>query len=176
MFPYFLTLFLPLGILTAVSLGVFWIPLDQFAVRITIVLTTLLSVLVFHLSRSDSLPNVGYLTVADKFFIAAYVGMSINIGLTIFFEWLRTKKRAVFVEELNGLVRYLLVAGTIIFIAIVGSPAVELLVGKQKYWWVMMSLLVLWAVIEIIARSTVIRSALENALQAWTFKSVKEEK
>jgi branched-chain amino acid transport system substrate-binding protein len=176
MFPYFLTLFLPLGILTAVSLGVFWIPLDQFAVRITIVLTTLLSVLVFHLSRSDSLPNVGYLTVADKFFIAAYVGMSVNIGLTIFFEWLRTKKRDVFVEELNGLVRYILVAGTIIFIAVVGSPAVELLVGKQKYWWVMISLLVLWAAIEIVLRSTVIRSALENALQAWTFKAAKEEK
>lgn len=174
MFPYFLTLFLPLGILTAVSLGVFWIPLDQFGVRITIVLTTLLSVLVFHLSRSESLPNVGYLTVADKFFLAAYIGMSLNIGLTIFFEWLATKKGKGFVEELNGLVRYILVAGTIIFIAIVGAPAVELLVGEQKYWWVMISLLVLWAGMEIIVRSTLIRSALGAGLRALTFRAPHE--
>jgi ABC-type branched-subunit amino acid transport system substrate-binding protein len=174
-FPYFLTLFLPLGILTAVSLGVFWIPLDQFPVRITIVLTTLLSVLVFHLSRADRLPNVGYLTVADKFFIAAYIGMSVNIGMTIFFEWLRSKKREGFVEKMNGLVRYILVSGTIIFVAIVGAPAVQLFVGEREYWWVMIFLLVLWAGIELVLRITALRSALQTALQTFTSKAAKEE-
>jgi branched-chain amino acid transport system substrate-binding protein len=174
-FPYFLTLFLPLGILTAVSLGTFWIQLDQFPVRISIVLTTLLSVLVFHLSRADRLPNVGYLTVADKFFIASYIGMSINIGLTIFFEWLRSRKRDAFVEKLNGLVRYVLVAGTIIFTAIVGSPAVELLVERRKYWGVVISLLALWAGIELVVRSTVIRSGLKAAFRALTSNAAKQK-
>jgi ABC-type branched-subunit amino acid transport system substrate-binding protein len=176
MFPYFLTLFLPLGILTAVSLGVFWIPLGQFAVRITIVLTTLLSVLVFHLSRADSLPNVGYLTVADKFFIAAYIGMSVNIGLTILYEWLRNAGRATLAEKLNGVVRYILVAVTILFIALVGSPAVERLVGEQRYWRVVISLLVLWAGIEIVVRSVTIRSALATTLHVLTFRTAKEGK
>ena len=73
--PYFLTLFLPLALLILITLLLFVIPVDQFDARLTIVMTALLSILVFHMAQGDSLPNVGYLVMADIYFILSYVLM-----------------------------------------------------------------------------------------------------
>ncbi|MFC1834049.1 hypothetical protein ACFL2Q_04860 [Thermodesulfobacteriota bacterium] len=89
---YLILMLLPLGILNGVSLAVFWVPLRDFGVRITLVLTAMLSVLVFHLAQAGELPKVGYLTRADLFFIGAYLSMSVNIGVTILIQWLRNKE------------------------------------------------------------------------------------
>lgn len=73
LFPYLVKLFLPLGIMIAISLMVFMIPRDQFDARMTLVMTALLSILVFHLAQAEALPSVGYLMKADQFFMATYI-------------------------------------------------------------------------------------------------------
>ena len=60
---------MPLGIMMLVSLFVEVIPPKQFEARLTLVMTALLSVVVFHLSQNDGLPNVGYLMRADQYFM-----------------------------------------------------------------------------------------------------------
>ena len=74
-FPYLITLFLPLGIMIVISLFVFLINRDQFDARLTLTMTALLSILVFHLAQGESLPSVGYLMKADQYFIATYILM-----------------------------------------------------------------------------------------------------
>ncbi len=75
LFPYLITLFLPLGIMIVISLFVFLIKRDQFDARLTLTMTALLSILVFHLAQGESLPSVGYLMKADQYFIATYILM-----------------------------------------------------------------------------------------------------
>jgi len=74
-FPYLITLFLPLGIMIIISLFVFLINREQFDARLTLTMTALLSILVFHLAQGESLPSVGYLMKADQYFIATYILM-----------------------------------------------------------------------------------------------------
>ncbi len=72
-FPYLITLFLPLAVLIAISLCGLFVPLSDFWSRTTFVLTSLLGVLVEHMTQARSMPQVGYLMRADYFYVAAYV-------------------------------------------------------------------------------------------------------
>ncbi len=83
LFPYVVTLFMPLGIMVSISLFVILIPSRQFEARLTLVMTALLSVVVFHLAQQEGLPNVGYLMRADQFFIVSYVLLFVLILQTI---------------------------------------------------------------------------------------------
>ncbi|MFC1833841.1 ABC transporter substrate-binding protein [Thermodesulfobacteriota bacterium] len=75
--PYLKQLFLPLLILNGLALCSFLIPTDKFSARIAMVPTAILSTLVFHVSRADDLPNVGYMTLADKYFVVSYIFMGL---------------------------------------------------------------------------------------------------
>lgn len=83
LFPYLVTLFMPLGIMIVISLFVFFVPRSQFDARMTITMTALLSILVFHLAQGETLPSVGYLMRADQFFMATYLLMFALIAKTI---------------------------------------------------------------------------------------------
>ncbi|MBF0552173.1 MAG: hypothetical protein HQK60_16760, partial [Deltaproteobacteria bacterium] len=85
-FPYFLKVLLPLFILTGVSLTAYFVPQGVLQVRTSLGLTTLLSAIVLHLSRTQSLPNIGYLTRVDYGFVFAYIFMTFNIVASIFGE------------------------------------------------------------------------------------------
>ena len=83
LFPYLVTLFLPLGIMVMISLFVVLVPPHQFDARMTLVMTALLSILVFHLAQGESLPSVGYLMRADQYFMVTYVLMFLLIVKTV---------------------------------------------------------------------------------------------
>ena len=84
LFPYLVTLFLPLAILMAVSLLVLLIPKEQFAPRNGLVMSSLLGVLVYHMAQARALPQVGYLVKADLYFVVAYVLLSMLVlGLNV---------------------------------------------------------------------------------------------
>jgi len=87
--PYLLTLFAPLLIIVGITLVLFWIPIDDFGIRITSALTALLSVLVFQMSMGSKLPNVGYLIKADYYFIYAYFFIFGVIATNIFVNFFR---------------------------------------------------------------------------------------
>jgi hypothetical protein len=72
LFPYLITLFLPLAILVCVSLLVLLIPREQFNPRNGLVMSSLLGVLVYHMATARSLPQVGYLMTSDLYFVIAY--------------------------------------------------------------------------------------------------------
>ena len=83
LFPYLVTMFLPLAIMVVISLFVIFIPRAQFDARMTLTMTALLSILVFHLAQGDALPNVGYLMRADEYFMVTYVLMFLLIVKTV---------------------------------------------------------------------------------------------
>lgn len=83
LFPYLITLFMPLGIMVLVSLFVEVIPPHQFEARLTLVMTALLSVVVFHLSQGEGLPNVGYLMRSDQYFMISYVLLFVLIAKSV---------------------------------------------------------------------------------------------
>lgn len=156
--PYILQLFLPLIILTAISLLVFWIPVKQFQVRITLVLTALLSTLVFHVSRADALPNVGYLTLADKYFVASYCFMTVNIGVTIAIEWLRlrTLTRA---QTINSIFRYVLTVVNAFTFFVLASPVIVKHLGLYS---ALFFAALLWLLYEILNKSPEIRAGIKR--------------
>jgi len=82
-FPYLFKLFMPLFMMIVISLLVFFVPQDSFDARMALVMTALLSVLVFHLSQGDALPAVGYMVKADQYFITTYALLFILILLSI---------------------------------------------------------------------------------------------
>lgn len=83
LFPYLVKLFMPLLIIIILSLFVFIIPWEQFDARLTLVMTSLLSILVFHMSQSEALPSVGYMIKADQFFMVAYILLFSLVTMTI---------------------------------------------------------------------------------------------
>ncbi|MFC1836834.1 hypothetical protein ACFL2Q_19270, partial [Thermodesulfobacteriota bacterium] len=88
LFPYALKMFIPIFILNVVSLLSFFAPKDEFSVRMSMALTALLSTLVLHLSLASNLPNVGYASLADSFFVVSYVLMGVAIVALLLLQWL----------------------------------------------------------------------------------------
>ena len=156
--PYLLQLFLPLIILTAISLLVFWIPVKQFQVRITLVLTALLSTLVFQVSRADALPNVGYLTLADKYFVASYCFMTVNITVTIAIEWLRLRT-LVHAQTVNSVFRYVLTVLNVFIFLLLASPVI---VAQLGLYSALVFVAVIWLLFEILNKNPDIRAGIKK--------------
>ena len=78
-----------------ISMFVFMVPQDNFDARMTLVMTALLSVLVFHLSQGETLPAVGYMVKADQYFIVSYVILFtliiMTIGVNMLINWGKTE-------------------------------------------------------------------------------------
>ncbi|MFC1833263.1 hypothetical protein ACFL2Q_00845 [Thermodesulfobacteriota bacterium] len=128
LFPYFLQIFIPLGVLTALSLLAFLVPAANFEVRITLCITALLSTIVFHLSRAESLPNVGYFTVADLYFISAYMLMLVNTFMVIVVKWVGDGPAQPFATHLATLVSLGIAVGSAVCITVYG-------LGKHYWEW-----------------------------------------
>lgn len=114
LFPYLQRLFLPLFILTGIALAVYWIPIKHFEVRIGSLLTALLGALVFHMAKDESLPNVGYLSLADQYFVFAYVLMAVSIIVIISVEWIAAMQSFQRARRVNAACRYLVTVGAAI--------------------------------------------------------------
>ncbi len=115
MLPYLITLFLPLCLMMIVCLGAVFIPKEQFGERMSLVMTSLLSVIVFHLAMQDKLPNVGYLTKADQYFIVSYVVVASFILKTIGVNSLLHSGREHIAAKVDKVFTYMLVT-TAIFV------------------------------------------------------------
>ncbi len=163
LFPYMVKMFLPLGILTIVALGAFWISVERFETRITVLLTALLSDIVLHLSRAESLPNVGYMTVADKFFVASYIGMSISVIVAIYLEFMMRTGRIELARHLNMMVRFILWWGTAIAIFVIGYPVIEKNTGLTLRPFVFMVL----AACSLLFTVTYLKYLKHDILRAW---------
>jgi ABC-type transport system substrate-binding protein len=71
--PYLLKFLVPLAIILLMAVLALFLPVSELEVRSAMGVTSLLSVVAFHFSQADSLPDVSYLVTADKLFLGAYV-------------------------------------------------------------------------------------------------------
>lgn len=92
----------------------FLVPQDNFDARMTLVMTALLSVLVFHLSQGETLPAVGYMVKADQHFIVSYVILFTLILLTIGVNMLINWGKAELAQSVFRFTAYALVPLTMV--------------------------------------------------------------
>ena len=112
--PYILTLFLPLVIMLIITLFVFLVPISEFAERLSLAMTALLSILVFHMTQSESLPNVGYIIIGDLYFILAYVFMFILICNIVLVNLYLSSEKEEIAEKLEKRFSIIFISVTII--------------------------------------------------------------
>ena len=75
---------LPISVITAISLLALFIAPQNFTMRITLAVTTLLAATTFHLSMLSGIPTTGYLTFADKIMIGVYALFLYNLASSVF--------------------------------------------------------------------------------------------
>jgi hypothetical protein len=75
---------LPLAVITAISLLAFVMAAEDYAQKMALGITTLLSATAFHLSLLSGIPPTGYLTFADRMMISVYILFLFNIGSAVY--------------------------------------------------------------------------------------------
>jgi hypothetical protein len=68
--------FLPLLVIVVLACTVFWIDADDLGAPATIGVTCLLAAIALQFAEASSLPEVSYLTLADRVYIACYVAIA----------------------------------------------------------------------------------------------------
>jgi Neurotransmitter-gated ion-channel transmembrane region len=76
--------FLPLLLIVALAFSVFWIAPDDLGAALTIGVTCLLAVIAFQFSEASALPEVAYLTLADRVYVVCYVAIAMAVFETIY--------------------------------------------------------------------------------------------
>lgn len=89
-FPHLLNAVLPLVLILALTTVVLWLSRLKVSERLGIGMTSLLATLVFHMTQSATLPNVGYLTIIDVYFVLAYLAI-FALFLVLFGTYLLTQ-------------------------------------------------------------------------------------
>jgi Neurotransmitter-gated ion-channel ligand binding domain/Neurotransmitter-gated ion-channel transmembrane region len=77
---YIYRIFLPLALMVAVSWGVLWVPPNDLNSQLLISVTTVLTLVVFSVALSNTLPPVAYLTFYDIFFLVSFFFVLLTIG------------------------------------------------------------------------------------------------
>jgi hypothetical protein len=70
--PYVYKILIPLAVIIAMAYIVFFLPAKEVSTATGITITALLSCIAFQVTVAQNMPDVGYLVVSDKFFIASY--------------------------------------------------------------------------------------------------------
>ena len=76
--------FLPLFVLLALSFSVFWIDAEDLGAPLTIGITCLLAAIAFQLAEAGTLPEVSYLTLADRVYVVCYIAIGLAVVETIY--------------------------------------------------------------------------------------------
>ncbi len=69
---YAFKILIPLLIILAMAYLVFFLPPDQLDTKAAVAVTALLSCMAYNVAVSQNMPDIGYLVLSDKFFIATY--------------------------------------------------------------------------------------------------------
>lgn len=80
----FIKTVLPIAVITTISLLAFFMAPQNFAQRVTLGVTTLLSATTFHLSLLSGIPPTGYLTFADKMMLSVYTIFLYNLSVSVY--------------------------------------------------------------------------------------------
>jgi len=92
---------LPIAVITTISLLAFFISPQNFAQRIGLGVTTLLSATAFHLSLLSGIPPVGYLTFADRMMLSIYTIFLYNLSASVYIMKLVDAKKTEEAQKFN---------------------------------------------------------------------------
>jgi hypothetical protein len=93
---------LPISVITTISLLAFFISPQNFAQRIGLGVTTLLSATAFHLSLISGIPPTGYLTLADRMMLSIYTIFLYNLSASVYIMKLVDAKKTEEAQKFNG--------------------------------------------------------------------------
>lgn len=76
--------FLPLSVIVVVAFSVFWMPPDDLNSRASVGVTCLLAAIALQFAEAGNLPEVAYLTLADRVFAASYFALAAAMIASIY--------------------------------------------------------------------------------------------
>jgi hypothetical protein len=76
--------FLPLFVIVALAFSAFWISPEDLGSQLTIGITCLLAAIAFQFAEAGSLPEVAYLTFADRVYVVSYVAIGLAVVESIY--------------------------------------------------------------------------------------------
>jgi hypothetical protein len=79
---YAFKILIPLLIILAMAWLVFFLPAAQLDTSASVAMTALLSCMAYNVAVSQNMPEIGYLVLSDKFFIATYVLLLLTLAQT----------------------------------------------------------------------------------------------
>ncbi|MBS3170872.1 hypothetical protein J4223_03780 [Candidatus Woesearchaeota archaeon] len=105
-FNAFLKTFLPVIFTLLVILCSFLIDTDKITTRLAMASSSLVAAVMFHVSISNQIPPVGYLTFADKFMILTYFVLLFTFTLNILILELQEQKKNDLAERIHRKTEY----------------------------------------------------------------------
>ena len=102
----FIKTFLPVFFILLVVLFSFVLDPDKITTRLGMAGSSLVAAVMFHISISNQIPPVGYLTFADKFMILTYFILLMTFVLNISLLELQEKKKLELVERIHRKTEY----------------------------------------------------------------------
>ena len=102
--PLFSSIFksvMPIAVITTIALLAFFVSPKNFAQRIGLGVTTLLSATAFHLSLLSGIPPTGYLTFADKMMIFVYALFLYDLSVSVLIMRYVDAKKEEAAEKIN---------------------------------------------------------------------------
>lgn len=122
-FNAFFKTFLPIFFIMLITIFTFVIDPDKIMNRLTIAGSSLVASVMFHISISNQIPPVGYMTMADKFMILTYMILLVTFIINITLLEMQELKKTHLVERVNKITEYnmlwIVPAAYIIFFLIV---------------------------------------------------------
>ena len=85
--------FLPLFVIVAVAFTVFWIDPDDLNSKSAIGVTCLLAAIAFQFAEAGTLPEIAYLTLADRVYAICYAALAIALMFAVYGNSLMRKDR-----------------------------------------------------------------------------------
>jgi hypothetical protein len=116
---YYLTrYFLPLFLIVAVALTVFWIHPEDLGSQVGIGVTCLLAVIAFQFAQASTLPAVAYLTFADRVYAICYFAIALALMESVWGNALVRDGKAERAARIDQLCRWTFPLGITVLVAL----------------------------------------------------------
>lgn len=76
---YMLKIVLPLALILGMSYLVYWVPMDQMSTRISVVVTSMLTLIAYRFTLGNLLPKISYMTRLDTFVMLSTILVFVNL-------------------------------------------------------------------------------------------------
>ncbi|GIU69463.1 MAG: hypothetical protein KatS3mg002_0699 [Candidatus Woesearchaeota archaeon] len=102
----FIKTLLPIIFIMLVALSSFVIDPDKIATRVAMISSALVASVMFHVSITNQIPPVGYLTFADKFMMLTYAILLVSFVINIIIFDFQERKKEKIVEKIHKTTEY----------------------------------------------------------------------